>query len=54
MGPKKAAATKRKSTADGDHERDEEMEGEKRNKSRGNGKYIGAHVRIQGSVFTQL
>lgn len=54
MGPKKAGANKRKSAADVEHERDDiqEVEGEKRGKNRGNEKYIGAHVRIQGGVST--
>lgn len=53
MGPKKSRANKRKSAADVEHERDDiqEMEGEKRRKNRGNEKYIGAHVRIQGGIW---
>lgn len=52
MGPKKVGATKRKPAADEEHETGDtpEVEGEKRRKNRGNGKYIGAHVRIQGDV----
>lgn len=54
MGPKKAGANKRKSAADAEREMDDiqEVEGEKRRKNRGNEKYIGAHVRIQGGVST--
>lgn len=52
MGPKKIGAIKRKPAADEEHETGDvqEVEGEKRRKNRGNEKYIGAHVRIQGGV----
>lgn len=53
MGPKKARASKRKTEVDEEAERDDtrEIEGRKRRKHRGDKKYIGAHVKIQGEVL---
>lgn len=53
MGPKKARASKRKTEVDEQTERDDtpEIEGRKRRKQRGDKKYIGAHVKIQGEVL---
>lgn len=51
MGPKKARASKRlKTEVDEEAERDDtqEIEGRERRKHRGDKKYIGAHVKIQG------
>lgn len=52
MGPKKRGAKKRKTEESSEEEDTEEEErGDKRRKHRGNKKYIGAHVSIQGGIW---
>lgn len=61
MGPKKRAARKRKTeeALEGENEgepaeREAEQRADRRRKERGNKKYIGAHVGIQGKLLVRL